>query len=72
MTREQALFAYTQGSAYAEFDEEHKGKLIAGYDADYILLDRNLLTCGAPEILKTKVLETVVAGKTVYASKTGE
>ena len=72
LTREQALFAYTQGSAYAEFDEMHKGKLVPGYDADYILLNHNLLTCAAAEILKTKVLETVVGGKTVYASKIGK
>jgi len=72
LTREQALFAYTQGSAYAEFAEKHKGKLVPGYDADFILLDRNLLTCPSPEILKPKVLETVVSGKTVYTSKTSE
>jgi predicted amidohydrolase YtcJ len=69
LTREQALYAYTQGSAYAEFDEKHKGKLIPGYDADFILLDRNLLICPAADILKTKVLETVVLGKTVYQAK---
>jgi len=72
LTRAQALYAYTQGSAYAEFAEKHKGKLMPGYDADFILLDRNLLTCPAPEILKTKVLETVVAGKTAYISATTE
>ncbi len=66
LTRTQALYAYTQGSAYAEFSEKHKGKLAPGYDADFILLDRNLLTCPAPDILKTKVLETVVAGETAY------
>ena len=66
LTRAQALYAYTQGSAYAEFDEKHKGKLAPGFDADYIVLDRNLLTVAASEILKTEVLETVVAGKTVY------
>jgi predicted amidohydrolase YtcJ len=68
LTRTQALFAYTQGSAYAEYDEKTKGKLAPGYLADYILLDRNLLTCPAKEILKTQVLETVVGGKTVYSA----
>jgi len=68
LTRAQALYAYTQGSAYAEFAEKRKSKLAPGYEADYILLDRNLLTIPAPEILKTKVLETVVGGKTVYQS----
>ena len=69
LTRAQALYAYTQGSAYAEFAEKHKGKLAPGFEADYIVLDRNLLTISAPEILQTKVLETVVGGKTVYEAK---
>jgi predicted amidohydrolase YtcJ len=69
LTRTQALYAYTQGSAYAEFAETRKGKLVPGYEADFILLDRNLLTVPAPAILGTKVLETVVGGKTVYTSK---
>jgi predicted amidohydrolase YtcJ len=42
LTRGQALYAYTQGSAYAEFAEKHKGKLAPGYDADFILVDRDL------------------------------
>jgi predicted amidohydrolase YtcJ len=69
LTRTQALYAYTQGSAYAEFAEKRKGKLAPGYEADFILLDRNLLTVPAPEILKTNVLETVVGGKTVYKAQ---
>jgi len=69
LSRAQAVYAYTQGSAYAEFEEQHKGKLIPGYDADLILLDRNLLTCPAPEILKTQVLETIVAGNAVYQAQ---
>jgi predicted amidohydrolase YtcJ len=67
LTRTQALYAYTQGSAYAEFAEKHKGKLLPGYDADLILVDTNLLTTPAPQILKAHVIETVVAGKTVFS-----
>jgi predicted amidohydrolase YtcJ len=63
ITRGQALAAYTQGSAYAEFAEQHKGKLIPGYDADFILVDRDLYKIDAPEILGTKVLKTYVAGR---------
>ena len=70
LTRGQALYAYTQGSAYAEFAERRKGKLIPGYDADFILVDRNLYTIGAPAILQTEVLGTFVAGKEVYSGKT--
>lgn len=69
LTRTQALYAYTQGSAYAEFAEQRKGKLAPGFEADYVILDRNLLTTPAPEILKTKVLETVVGGKAVYGAE---
>ena len=48
LTRGQALYAYTQGSAYAEFAEKHKGKLLPGYDADFILVDRDLYKVPAP------------------------
>jgi predicted amidohydrolase YtcJ len=68
LTRGQALYAYTQGSAYAEFAEKHKGKLAPGYDADFILVDRDLYTVAAPAILKTVVLDTYVAGQKAYPS----
>jgi predicted amidohydrolase YtcJ len=66
ITRGQALYAYTQGSAYAEFAEKSKGKLVPGYDADFVLVDRDLYKVDAPAILNTKVLETFVAGKQTY------
>jgi predicted amidohydrolase YtcJ len=66
LTRGQALYAYTQGSAYAEFAEKHKGKLAPGYDADFILVDRDLYKVGAPAILYSVVLETFVAGRQVF------
>jgi hypothetical protein len=62
----QALYAYTQGSAYAEFTEQWKGRLAPGYVADFVVLDRDLTAIPAPQILKTQVLRTVVGGKTVY------
>ena len=68
LTRAQALYAYTQGSAYAEFAEQRKGRLEPGFEADFILLDRDLTTVPAKAILGTRVLETVVGGKTVYAA----
>jgi predicted amidohydrolase YtcJ len=66
LTRGQALYAYTQGSAYAEFAETHKGKLVPGYDADFILVDRDLYKVPEPAILGTGVRGTFVAGKEVY------
>jgi predicted amidohydrolase YtcJ len=64
----QAIYAYTQGSAYAEFAESKKGKLANGYVADFIVLDRDITAAAPPEILKTQVLMTVVNGQTVYAA----
>ncbi len=66
LTIGEAVYAYTQGSAYAEFAETYKGRLVAGYVADFVVLDRDLFAIAPPEILNTQVLRTVVAGKTVY------
>ncbi len=68
LTMGQALYAYTQGSAYAEFAEPYKGKLAPGFVADLIVLDRDLTRIPPREILGTKVLRTVVDGHTVYVS----
>ena len=62
----QAIYAYTQGSAYAEFMEQKKGRLAPGFLADFVVLDRDVTTVPPPEILKTRVLRTVTNGKTVY------
>ena len=66
LTISQALYAYTQGSAYAEYSEKWKGKLAPGYVADFIILDRDLTAIPPAEILKTKVVLTVVGGQQVY------
>ena len=68
ITRGQALYAYTQGSAYAEWAEKRKGKLAPGYEADFIVVDRDLYVVPAPQLLETRVLETFVAGQQVYLS----
>jgi hypothetical protein len=66
LTIGEVLFAYTQGSAYAEFSENYEGKLAPGYVADFVVLDRDLTAIPATEILKTRVLRTVVDGRTVF------
>ena len=66
LTIEEALAAYTTGSAYAEYAEKEKGTLAKGMLADFVVLDRDLTRIPPKEILGTKVLTTVVGGKTVY------
>jgi len=66
LTIAQALYAYTQGSAYAEFSETYKGTLAPGMVADFIVLDRDLTHISPHDILGTKVVRTVVAGHPTY------
>jgi predicted amidohydrolase YtcJ len=68
LTRGEALYAYTQGSAYAQFDEKTKGRLEPGYDADFILIDRDLYRIPAQAILHTRVREAWVAGEQKYVN----
>jgi len=63
---EEALRAYTAGSAYAAFDEQEKGTLQAGKLADFVIIDRDLTTIAPETIREAKVVRTVVGGKTVY------
>jgi len=64
---EQAIAAYTTGSAFAEFAEKQKGKLEPGMLADFVVLDQDITAALPPKILETKVLRTVVGGQTVYS-----
>ncbi|MGC2334108.1 MAG: amidohydrolase [Candidatus Acidiferrales bacterium] len=66
LTIEEALYAYTEGAAYAEFAETKKGKLVPGEFADFVVLDRDITTIPAAGVLGTKVLRTVVGGHTVW------
>ena len=69
LTIDQAIAAYTTGSAFAEFEEKDKGKLVPGMLADFVVLDRDPAASSPEKILGTKVLRTVVGGKTVYGAK---
>jgi len=69
ITMDQAIAAYTTGAAFAEFEEKEKGKLVPGMLADFVVLDRDVTAVSAEKVLGTKVLQTVVGGKTVYKAK---
>ena len=69
LTIDQAIAAYTTGSAYAEFAERDKGTLQPGMLADFVVLDCDITAVPAPKILDARVLRTVVGGKTVYQPK---
>ncbi len=68
ITIEEALYAYTQASAYAEFREHVIGRLEPGYLADLVVLDHDPTAAGPQQLLHTKVLRTVVNGETVFTA----
>jgi predicted amidohydrolase YtcJ len=66
---EQAISAYTSGSAFAEFTEKQKGTIAPAMLADFVVLDRDITSVAPGEILGARVLRTVVGGKAVYQAK---
>jgi predicted amidohydrolase YtcJ len=68
MPREAMFYAYTRNSARA-MNLDSIGTIAPGKSADLILLDRDVLTVSPEQMRDTKVLWTMVAGKTVYRAK---
>ena len=68
LTLNEAIYAYTQASAFAEFREHIKGRLEPGYLADFIVLDRDITKSTPQDLLHTQVLRTIVNGQTEYTA----
>jgi predicted amidohydrolase YtcJ len=65
---EEAVRAFTHGSAYAEFQENEKGTIAAGKLADLVILSDDIFTINTNDIGKTKVVTTIVDGRIIYES----
>lgn len=63
---EEAVAAYTMGSAYAEFQEREKGSIAPGKLADMVLLSDDIFTIDQAKIRDVKVLKTIVGGRLVW------
>ena len=66
LTKQQAIRGMTIWAAKAAFEEKIKGSLEVGKSADFILLDHDLVTCNASDILKTTVKATYINGQKVF------
>ena len=66
LTVEEALRVYTSGGAYAGFAEARTGTLTVGHLADFIIVDRGLLTLPPNDIPSVRVIMTVVGGRIVF------
>ncbi|PPQ66160.1 hypothetical protein CVT26_010883 [Gymnopilus dilepis] len=68
LTRGQALKGMTFDAAYASFAEHELGSLSPGKKADFVILDKDIMTIPDNQILQAKVLATVVDGEVVYGN----
>lgn len=66
LTRAEALYGFTVGAAYAAFQEDRLGRLVPGYWADFIVIDRDFFSVPVREIADIQVLETWVGGERVF------
>ena len=66
LTLEEALRAYTAGSAYAEFQENDKGTLAPGKLADFVVLSSDPFAVPAEKLRDITVEKTVVGGRVVF------
>jgi predicted amidohydrolase YtcJ len=66
MSREEALRAATVWVAEVQFEEHIRGSLEAGKLADFVVTDRDYMSCPADELKDMRALMTVIGGKKVY------
>ena len=66
LTVEQALHATCVAPAWLSGDERRRGKLLPGYLADLVVLDRDPVTCTAEELRELEVVATMVGGRWVH------
>jgi predicted amidohydrolase YtcJ len=66
VTREEALRAFTIWGAHAAFQEHVRGSLEAGKRADFVVIDRDIMTCEEDEIKDIAVSAAVQGGELVY------
>ncbi|HEX2225159.1 MAG TPA: amidohydrolase family protein, partial [Thermoanaerobaculia bacterium] len=68
LTREQAVIAYTAGSAYAEFEEHRKGRLKPGQLADLAVLSQDIFNPELPPplLFETTSVLTLVGGEIAW------
>jgi len=65
-TRQEALWSITLWPAYAAFMENESGTITAGKYADFVVLDRDIMSVAPEEVLQTNVVLTVLGGRVVY------
>ena len=68
LSRREALLSYTKDAYWASFAEANGGTIAPGKWADLTVLSQDILTVPDADLLKTKVLYTLVNGRVAYRS----
>ena len=66
LTREQAVTAYTRGSAFAEFTEREKGQLAVGMLADLAVLSADMFSAPPEQMGDIRSVLTMIGGRAVH------
>lgn len=69
LTREETLRGMTIWAAYSCFQEYKRGSIEKGKDADFVILEDDIMTLPAEKLRSVKTLRTVVNGETVFVRK---
>ena len=69
LSRYEALMGMTSWAAYSNFEEKEKGSIEIGKMADFVILDRDIMTVEEGEIFSTKVVATILGGNVVYSNR---
>lgn len=72
LNRLEALKTYTLDAAFAIFEENTRGSIIPGKQADFVILSQDLTQVAEEKIKNTRVLKTFVKGELVYEQKATE
>lgn len=72
VTLDEAVRFFTINNAWATFEEDSKGTIRTGKLADLVVLDRDIRTRPARELLDAEVLYTIFDGRIVYEKKRKE
>ncbi|MBA2745450.1 MAG: amidohydrolase, partial [Flavisolibacter sp.] len=68
LTRRETLKGMTIWAARSNFEEKEKGSIEKGKWADFIILEKDIMTISASEVLNTKVMATFLAGEKVFGN----
>ena len=69
LSRDEALRGMTIWGAYASFEDDEKGSIEVGKNADFIMTDRDIMRVSEKRILKTRIVATILDGNVVYSNR---